>query len=161
SFHWSRNGQINCGSPSMSNAPTTSLVFAPGVNGVIADWGGDLNGCRIVSLGYGRGLGTTGGNRITNIAMVDAGVPRTAWEAGDGIIAVSAWNGFPPASGTGPSGPMLAVSPGAYISGTTGDPQSNNVAVTLASGYTIGPLASSINNNQVAVYRLPVKLAYH
>lgn len=155
SLDWSRGGQINCAGAGPFQS--TSLVFAPGVDGVIFEdsntstdgggaYGADLKGCAVISLGYGMATGTTGSASITNVNMPSYGaIPATTWAAGDGIIAVSATNGFAPATG------FPTVNPGAYIASVNGS------TLTLASPYAVGQLSLS---NQMAIYRLPAALMY-
>lgn len=89
-----RQGVYEC--PSGPYQGAVSLVFAAGVDGVIADNntlgpdGGvgfiDLRGCRVRSLGFGLSE-TTAGNATVSTSVQNVGtITNPGWTAGDGII---------------------------------------------------------------------------
>lgn len=155
----SRTGEYKCSGVTGSNQGGTELVFAAGVDGVIQEdgsvsadggWGeGTVEGCTIVSLGFGTAVANANSGSITSVNMShDPGglIPASTWGIGDGIFVT------PRNSGGLASGAIITVDPGAYVSGVSGS------TLTLAGSYTTsGSLGSA---NPLAIYRLPAALKY-
>jgi hypothetical protein len=96
---WSRASRLTCNSTGTSQFGAM-LVFDAGVDGIIEDGGQfssdatyaqemDLDGCAVMSLGYGTAQITQGSNQVTSVAMLGNGpIPATTWEVGDGIVPI-------------------------------------------------------------------------
>ena len=132
-FVISRGSRIDCrGGLSLDSVGPVQLVFPPGVDGLIQEWGSlapdngfglsDINGCAIMSLGGGGASNAVNGSTsLTGVAMQNrltgasftmpasctpiGGRAECSISAGDGIIAISGWQ---------PANNDLAVNTGAY-----------------------------------------------
>ena len=158
----SRAGEYKCSGVAGSNAGGTELVFAPGVDGVIQEDGsvspdggygeGIVEGCTIVSMGFGGGYTTPGASTITGMIMYqDPGglIPPTTWNVGDGVIVTPGGAGFE----TNGAATIPAVTPGAYVGGVSGN------TLTLAAPYTINPALNSAPQGVITL-RLPSALKF-
>ena len=141
-LHWISHGVLTCQGADYYSAPV--LAFAPGRDGVSFDNGyvspkggageGTLDGCRIISLGWGSGGSSDGANFITQTVMPGYGpIPGTTWEVGDGIIATSTGSGY-----LHPHYPnVTTLKHGAYVAAvdTSNTDTGYGLRLTLGAGY--------------------------
>ena len=98
SFVISRVARFRCGNGSSGIAPASNWCSRRVCMGVIQEdahstsdgqyGGGTVDGCVIVSLGFGGGARSAGASTITAFQNQDPGgiIPATVWHVGDGII---------------------------------------------------------------------------
>jgi hypothetical protein len=172
-FVIARGSRIDCrGGLSLDSAGPVQLIFPPGVDGLIQEWGSlapdygfglsDINGCSIVSLGGGGAAGAVNGSAsLTSVNLHNrlAGAPFTmpsscnpsggACTVGvnDGIIAISGWQ---------PANNDLAVNTGAYA--VASDPVAKTM--TLSTPIKNMGLFSGTPVTGVVIWDLPASQKY-
>ncbi len=149
----SRFGQFGCKGGSGPRSQTVTLVFAPGIDGVVFEetstsadgsWSNALfENCAIASLGLFGSLATSGNLTITQISNQSSAhtITQPSWGAGDGVIAFNQLLGD-----TAPTVPA-----GAYIDSATSD------TITLHSGFA--PTGTGVNGT--FLWRLPADKVFH
>ena len=151
-----RPARVRCaGMGSIGTTNSVQLVFAAGVDGVIADdsttspdggsgGGGMLEACGITSLGHGGGYTAAGATQLVNVFQYGApgsGFFATPWGVGDGILITPSRASFHPIADE----PLAAH--GAYVSAAS---LSSLWTLTLASGFQIANNFSVSNQYFIA-----------